>query len=98
MERIALRAVVIMTCNGFMEQVELDGNPYQVHKSGWTVEDFESRGYTVYGEYGMRWCRKPDFSLRRPKVLFGILSLMSQPWARRNPRAAQSIIAVKLAP
>jgi hypothetical protein len=81
-----------------MEQGEIDGNPYQVHKSGWTVEDFENRGYRVYGEYGMRWCRRADFSLRRPKVLFGILSLISQRWARKNPRAAQSIIAVKLAP
>lgn len=43
MERIAARRVLVFTPNGFMEQTS--ANPYQVHRSGWTREDFRARGY-----------------------------------------------------
>lgn len=48
-DRLAERLVYVETPNGFLEQPELDGNPFQKHLSGWTAEDFESRGYKVYG-------------------------------------------------
>ena len=50
-EKLAKKRIVVGTPRGFMEQPHefLDGNPYQVHKSGWSIEDFTSRGYRVYG-------------------------------------------------
>ena len=53
LERIGKR-VVVTTPNGFLDQAELDDNPYQRHLSAWTVRDFRRRGYSVYGVGGMR--------------------------------------------
>lgn len=49
MERVAKETVILLTPNGFYHQDELEGNPYQVHKSGWRSSDFRKLGYTVYG-------------------------------------------------
>ena len=57
LERIG-KLVVVSTPNGFLDQGELDDNPYQRHLSGWTARDFRRRGYRVYGVGGMRvWGR-----------------------------------------
>lgn len=50
-ERLAKKRIVFGTPRGFMEQPEifLGNNPHQVHKSGWSGEDFKKRGYKVYG-------------------------------------------------
>ena len=51
MDKLASKRVVVATPRGFMNQPEvfIGGNPYQYHKSGWTIEDFKSRGFRVYG-------------------------------------------------
>ena len=48
LERIG-RRVIVTTPNGFLEQGELAANPLQRHRSGWTVREFATRGYTVRG-------------------------------------------------
>ncbi len=50
-EKLAKKRIIVGTPRGFMEQPHefLDDNPYQVHKSGWSIDDFTSRGYKVYG-------------------------------------------------
>lgn len=50
-EKLAKKRIVLGTPRGFMDQPHefLDGNPHQVHKSGWSISDFTSRGYEVYG-------------------------------------------------
>lgn len=50
-EKLAKKRIIVGTPRGFMEQPHefLDGNPHQIHKSGWSIEDFSSRGYKVYG-------------------------------------------------
>lgn len=53
MEAIACRQVIISTPVGQCEQYAYDGNPYQVHHSSWTPQDFRRLGYTVRGS-GLR--------------------------------------------
>ena len=38
MEQTASKRVIVHTPNGFIPQDEYDGNPLQVHRSGWTAE------------------------------------------------------------
>ena len=54
MENWAKRRIVIFTPNGFHHQDCYDQNPLMEHKSGWTVEDFRTRGYRVYGVRGFK--------------------------------------------
>src|SRR5262249_18496684 len=37
MERIARKRVVVFTPNGFLPQGAREGNPWQVHRSGWSA-------------------------------------------------------------
>ncbi len=50
-DRLARDRIYVGTPRGFMNQPEvfIQGSPYQVHKSGWSPEDFRVRGYRVYG-------------------------------------------------
>lgn len=50
-DSLAKERIIILTPRGYMDQPEvfLEDNPHQVHQSGWTEEDFASRGYSVYG-------------------------------------------------
>jgi len=51
-EDIAAKKVIIFTPRGFFKQIEVDhyglgGESYQMHRSGWEVEDFQELGYNV---------------------------------------------------
>lgn len=71
-EKISLKRVIITTPQGFVRQAKeyIDENPYQKHKSGWSRQDFVSRGYKVYGlgfrliwsEEGLARDRRSSFS------------------------------------
>jgi len=54
METWAVKRVIITTPNGYVEQDEYDNNPYQIHRSGWSVSDFKHLGYTVKGILGIK--------------------------------------------
>ncbi|MCX6776433.1 MAG: class I SAM-dependent methyltransferase [Candidatus Micrarchaeota archaeon] len=55
MERIARKRVIVYTPNGFLKQADLDGNKFQIHKSGWTVSEMKKRGYRVIGVNGAKF-------------------------------------------
>src|SRR5947208_2776351 len=46
--------VIVSTPNEFFDQDTYDQNPFQSHRSFWHVRDFESIGFEVYGEGGVR--------------------------------------------
>lgn len=50
-EKLAKKRIYFGTPRGYMRQPDefIEGNPYQVHMSGWYDEDFRKRGYRVYG-------------------------------------------------
>lgn len=95
MERIASRRVVVFTPNGFMPQTPFDNNDLQEHLSGWTVEDFRSRGYSVAGMHGARWLRDGLRLKYRPHFLWGIVSALTQMYCFLAPRRACHLLAWK---
>ena len=57
MERVARKVVIISTPNGYVPWAPSGGNPYQAHRSGWTVEEMRARDYIVLGTCGWRRLR-----------------------------------------
>lgn len=51
----ARKLVIFTTPNGFLRQSATLDNEKQSHLSGWTVEDFRSRGFRVYGMSGIKY-------------------------------------------
>lgn len=96
MERIASRKVIVFTPNGFLPQGDRFSNPWQVHLSGWTVDDFEKRGYNVIGINGHRSLRGEFAKIKhKPKYLFGFISDVSQLLVKNRPRRAFQLFAVR---
>jgi hypothetical protein len=94
MERMARQRVIVMTPNGFVRQ-PADENPWQEHKSGWSVQEFRERGYEVFGVYGNKAYRGECARLKkRPWVFWELVSFLSQARVRREPERAYLICAV----
>jgi hypothetical protein len=95
-ERIARQKVVVSTPNGFLFQAATPDNPFQEHVSGWTVDDFVSRGYEVTGIAGWKPLRGPLMRPSwRPHAIFRRLSLVTEPWFESRPRQAFQLLCVK---
>ena len=43
LEQLSEHLIYVETPNGFLEQTDYDGNPYQRHLSGWFPHDLEAR-------------------------------------------------------
>jgi len=96
MELVARRRVVIFTPNGFVPQEATEGNPYQVHRSGWSAARLAAAGYSVHGANGLRWLRGHKGSMRfRPRRAWGVASDLTQPLVARRPSLAFHLLAVK---
>lgn len=99
-EKLAKKRIVVGTPRGFMEQPHefLDENPYQVHKSGWSIEDFTSRGYKVYGVgFWPIWSYHGfgrNASIFR-KVISNIISYLTAPLVYFFPTLGAGVIAIK---
>lgn len=96
MEKIARKRVIIFTPNGFLSQREYDGNKFQVHLSGWTVEEMRAKGYKVIGING--W--KPLMGERAnivwwPRFFWKKISLFSQVFTENSPKRAFQILCIK---
>ena len=76
-ERIARKKIIIFTPNGFLRQGERDENPYQVHLSGWEVDEMEALGYRVRGMNGWKPLRTQEAKIAwRPAFFWGKVSLL----------------------
>ena len=96
MEKIAKNKVIIFTPNGFLPQGEYDNNPWQVHKSGWTVKEMKKRGYKVIGINGWKTLRGEYARLRFwPSYFWLIISDITQFFVRNNPEKAFQILCIK---
>ena len=96
MERLARKRVVVHTPNGFIPQHEYDGNPLQVHRSGWTPARMRELGFTVRGSNGFRVLRGEEGRTRwRPERFWGVLTRLTEPIAYRAPRLAYQLLCVK---
>lgn len=96
MEDLAMKKVVIFTPNGFLYQPAQDGNEYQRHLSGWSVEEMKDRGYKVIGINGWKPLRKEFAEIRfRPAFLWTIISNLTQIIVKYFPKQAFAILCVK---
>jgi hypothetical protein len=96
LETVARRRVIIFTPNGFLPQGALEGNPFQVHRSGWWPEEFLVRGYRVVGVNGWRALRGEEWKPRvRPHQLGDRLSAATQPFVTHHPHRAFALLAVR---
>ncbi len=93
-ERVARRAIVLLTPNGFLPQAGTAENPFMEHRSGWSTPDLAALGYSVRGVNGWRPLRGP-FAAPRFGPGGKALSLASQPLVRRRPSKAFHLLAVK---
>jgi|SRR5579871_3025139 len=100
MEKIAKKRIIIGTTNGFFPFDPLegkDGNPLQVHKSGWSIEEFKREGYHVYGQ-GLGIVYKPyglAHRLSSVNMVWFLLSYLLAPVTYVFPQVSAYLIAVK---
>jgi SAM-dependent methyltransferase len=96
MEKLARHAVMLFTPNGFMPQHSKDGD-LQEHLSGWSVQDFEQRGYQVLGMCGPKSLRGEYHVIKyRPRFLWALASLLvDYSYTRNHPETAAALLAIK---
>jgi len=95
-EEWARRKVVVKVPNGYVPQPAFDGNPYQEHRSAWTLDDLQSLGYTVSGASGWKPLRGSEGKVKLWPYFFGDrISDVTQLAVRHRPRLAFQLFAVK---
>ncbi len=96
MEKIASKKVIIYTPNGFLPQGDRESNPWQVHLSGWTVEEFEKRGYDVIGVNGIKSLRGEFAKVKnKPAFFWNLISDISELFVKTKPEKAFQLLAIK---
>jgi SAM-dependent methyltransferase len=96
MEQIARKKVIIFTPNGFLPQKEYGNNPWQIHKSGWTVKEMRKKGYRIIRINGLKCLRKEKAEIRyKPKFFWRIISDITQIFVKNKPERAFQILCVK---
>lgn len=96
MEKIAKKKIIVLTPFGFTDQDPYDNNPFQIHKSGWTVADFEKKGYKVFGMRGLRFIRGECATIKyKPWFFWGMISVFSEVFTYFFPKYSYQLLAVK---
>src|SRR3989344_1898918 len=93
MEKLARKRIIIFTPTGFLPQGEYDENPWQVHKSGWEVEEMQRLGYRVIGINGWKPLRGEYAEIKFwPKYFWISISDITQRLVRYFPRHAFQLL------
>lgn len=96
MEGVARKKIVITTPNSFIPQEEYDANIFQIHRSGWTVDDLKKLGFRITGMRGLKYMRKERGELRGgPKALEMPLTALTHHVTSLYPKLAALLFAVK---
>ena len=105
-EKWAKKKVIVSTPNGFLPQKALDGNPFQKHLSGWSIETMKGLGFHCRGLAGFKFLRQEapvsgagdDFmaSIRlRPRFFWFIVATLSQLVTYPFPADAFELFCIK---
>jgi len=104
-EKWARKKVIVSTPNGFLPAESVEGNPFQAHRSGWTIGEMRELGYKVYGTAGWRFLRRKELkdvgggrfvTVRfRPKTFWWFVSGLTQTITYYFPRLAYELFCVK---
>ena len=96
-EALSSRFVFLQTPYGFLEQGPEEGNPFQVHLSGWFPHDFEGLGYKVAGAAGTRffhgYAGRFKYNFPGVKIADGLLGVLLR--LEKNPHHALNMVAWK---
>jgi predicted TPR repeat methyltransferase len=97
MERIAAKKVIVFTPNGFLKQGPIHGNEHQIHRSGWTALEMQSRGFHVIGVHGLKPLLGEESHPRwRPPIFWIFITVLTQPLCTRFPSVAFQIFCTKI--
>lgn len=95
--RWARKKVIITTPNGYIWLDMLDGNPFQKHISGWSMEELRGLGFNVTGLLGWKKLRghqgRPQY---KPVLLWEVTSDLTQKVTRHYPGLSSRLLAVKI--
>jgi len=100
-ELITGQRIIVGTPREFMEQPanHLGNNPYLVHKSGWSEEDFKKRDYKVYGVgFSPLWSEKGLIRTNHNRVkiaFYFVASFLFSPVVYFIPKIAAGILCIK---
>lgn len=97
-EKLAKKRVIIATINGFFQFNHRMPEKHDIHLSGWSKEEFVSRGYSVWGS-GLRIIYKPgalkDITPPLLHPLLFLISYLATPLVHYLHQAALLLIAHK---
>lgn len=100
----ARKKIIVNTPNGFFEQQPKNGNPLELHQSGWTKEEMENRGFSSHGMAGWKFLRGKAKDNRQdilstvrfwPRPLWFIILTFTQALTYYFPQASFEIFYVK---
>jgi SAM-dependent methyltransferase len=99
-DKLAKKRIYFGTPLGFMHQphVFYKGNPHQHHKSGWELEEFTRRGYSVHGVGFKPIWSESGLGRTENKVFEFVLTAVGyfvSPFVYYFPRTAAGILAEK---
>ena len=107
-EKWARKKVIVSTPNGYLPEKSIDGNPFQAHRSGWTVEEMQKLGYKARGMAGWEFLRRGNVSEKAgqeegllstikfyPKIFWLIVSELTQAMTYYFPKLAFEVFYVK---
>jgi SAM-dependent methyltransferase len=105
-EKWARKKIIVSSPNGFWSQGIVDNNVLQKHLSGWTIEEFQRRGFRVFGLSGLKVLRKESESKSmddnllstvrfKPEIFWFIILALSQAFVYFFPALAFELFAVK---
>lgn len=96
MTNIARKKVIIFTPNGFLEQGAREGNIFQVHKSGWNVNEMQKLGFRVIGINGIKFLRGEYSTIKfKPEIIFRFISDITQLITKYYPKLAFQMLCIK---
>jgi len=99
------KKLIISSPNGFVNQKEVDGNPYQKHLSGWELSKMRELGFKSKGLAGLKYLRQEvqndvmedDLltSIRfKPKFFWFVVATLSQLFCYYLPKYAFELFSV----
>jgi ubiquinone/menaquinone biosynthesis C-methylase UbiE len=92
LERVCRGKIVLTTPNGFLEQHPCVAPDSEIHKSGWSAEEFRREGYKVRG-IGLKGSSR--FRSRESLTMYGLLSYLSTLISFFFPKFSEYLLAVK---
>ena len=105
-EKWAKKKVIITSPNGFINQKEVDNNPWQKHLSGWDYKKMRSLGFKSRGLAGIKFLRQEvkndtmgddlTSSIRlQPRAFWFVIASLSQTITYYFPRLAFELFNAK---